>query len=587
MAMFRWIKKLFAPPIFEGDEQKTGAARLLNRLLLIALAGTGAFGGAMLLLGEPLEGLVQAMIIILLVVILDLLLLVHRGRVRLTGTILSGTLWISFTIAMFAFGGMHDTALAGYFVAILLTGILTGGRTLLVFGILSTLAVLAVYYAEHSGWVVPDLGGPSGLDDLILLLILLSASVFILYYAMSRLARAYEGAQENAAAAHRSNQELQASRDALARQTQETGRKARYLEATSIVARESASLLDVDRLLGQVTDLISEQFGFYHTGIFMLDSARQWAVLQAASSAGGKKMLARGHRLQRGTGLVGSAVQEESPRIALDVAADVAYVDNPDLPETRSEAALPLRARNELIGVLDVQSTELEAFSQEDVAVLQTLADQVAVAISNAQLFQQIQENLETTQQAYGTLAGKAWRDLFQKPSALSFLSDQDGTRPADGLWEPQMEAAYQTESLTPGAQAGTGPGTLAIPLRVRDQVIGVVDGRKPASQGEWQPEEIELLKTLVEQLEVALESASLYQDMQRRAVREQLVGQVTSRMRQTLDVEGVLRTAIEETRHALGLPEVIVRLRDPASIPDRKRIIDHGGNGRDQEPSA
>jgi GAF domain-containing protein len=211
----------------------------------------------------------------------------------------------------------------------------------------------------------------------------------------------------------------------------------------------------------------------------------------------------------------------------------------------------------------------------------------VAVAISNAQLFQQIQENLETTQQAYGTLAGKAWRDLFQKPSALSFLSDQDGTRPADGLWEPQMEAAYQTESLTPGAQAGAGPGTLAIPLRVRDQVIGVVDGRKPASQGEWQPEEIELLKTLVEQLEVALESASLYQDMQRRAVREQLVGQVTSRMRQTLDVEGVLRTAIEETRHALGLPEVIVRLRDPASIPDRKPIIDHGGNGRDQEPSA
>jgi GAF domain-containing protein len=585
MAMSHWIKKLFAPPVFDGDAQKTAAARLLNTLLLILLFGTVALGASMSILGERRDITEQGLILILVVVILDLLLLTRRGRVGLSGTVLAGALWLSFTAAMFAFGGMNNPVLAGYFVVIMLAGILAGARTLLAFALLSALAVLGVSYAQQSGWIVPKLAGPTAVDDLPLLLILLSATAFMFHYAMTRLTRAYEGAREKAAEALSNNKELQASREALAAQARESERWARYLEVMHVVAQNAASAQDVQALLAGVTDVIHERFGFYHTSIYLLDGTGQWAVLQVAAGEDSEKMPAGDYRLRRGDGLVGRALEQALPQIARDASAD-ARLDTPGLPDTRSEAALPLRARDELIGILDVQSTRPEAFSEEVMTVLQMLADQVAMAISNNQLLQQVQASLAATGQAGDGQAHRAWRDLIKARSDLGFLSDAHGTRPAGELWEPQMEAVFQTERATTGAEAGTGPGTVTVPIRVRDQVIGVVDGRKPEGQGEWTTEEIELLTTLVEQLEVALESAQLYEETQRRAVHEQIVGQVTRRMRQTLDVESVLRIATEETRQALDLPEVLVRLRDPAASQSQGHV-DRAGNGRDRAPAS
>ncbi|MGD8818934.1 MAG: GAF domain-containing protein [Anaerolineae bacterium] len=580
MTMSHWLKKLFAPPVFDGDDQKTAAARLLNTLLLILLFGTVAFGASMLILGERLDITEQGLILILVVVILDLLLLMRRGRVGLSGTVLAGALWLSFTVAMFSFGGMHNPVLAGYFVVIMLAGILAGGRTLLAFALLSALAVLGVSYAQQSGWVVPKLAGPTALDDLPLLLILLSATAFMFHYAMTRLARAYEGAREKAATALSSTKELQASREALAAQARESERWADYLEVIRVVAQNAASARDVQALLAGMTDLINERFGFCYTSIYLLDGTGQWAVLQVAAGEGSEKMPAGDHRLRRGEGLVGRAMEQALPQIARDASAD-ASLDSSELPKTRSEAALPLCARDELIGILHVQGTGSEGFHKEVVTVLQTLADQVAMAISNNQLVQQVQDKLAATDQARDGQTHRAWQNLFQARSDLGFLSDPHGTRPAGELWEPQMEAAFQTERATTGVEAGTGAGTVTVPVRIRDQVIGVVDGRKPEGQGDWTTEEIELLITLTKQLEVALESAQLYEETQRRAVREQIVGQVTRRMRQTLDVESVLRVAIDETRQALDLPEVIVRLRDPATGQSQQKA-DRAGNGRD-----
>jgi GAF domain-containing protein len=341
----------------------------------------------------------------------------------------------------------------------------------------------------------------------------------------------------------------------------------------------------VQTLLTGVTNVINERFGFYRTSIYLLEDTGQRAVLQVVAGEGSENMPTGDHRLRRGDGLVGRVMEQALPQIAQDVSTD-ASLDNPELPETRSEAALPLRARDELIGILDIKSTVPKAFSEEVVTVLQTLADQVAMAISNNQLFQQVQEKLAATDQAEDGQAYRAWRELFQTRSDLGFLSEPHGTIPAGELWEPQMEAAFQTERATTGVEAGTGPRTVAIPIRVRDQVIGIVDGRKPEGQGDWTTEEIELLTTLVEQLEVALESAQLYEETERRAAREQIVGQVTRRMRQTLDVESVLRVAVEETRQALDLPEVLVRLREP-TVSQSQQQVDRVGNGRDRAPAS
>jgi GAF domain-containing protein len=340
--------------------------------------------------------------------------------------------------------------------------------------------------------------------------------------------------------------------------TRDLTRRTRYLETTATVARDVALELDLQGLLSHVVALISERFAFYHTGIFLLDPGDEWAELRAASSAGGQRMLARRHRLQVGAeGIVGHVAGSGVHRVALDVGEDAVYFDNMDLPETRSEIALPLRVRGKIIGVLDVQSRESEAFSQEDVAVLQVLADQVAMAISNAHLFQRIDESMEAERRIYQELSRESWQELLRTQLALGFLSDARDTVPAGDLWRPEMKVALNTGQTTPGE----GATTMAVPIKVRGQVIGVVDGRKPQDAGEWTQEEIELLEALTDQLNVALEGARLYQDSQRRAVREQMTREITDKMRRAVNVEGILQTAVDELFSVLGTSRAFVQL--------------------------
>ena len=160
--------------------------------------------------------------------------------------------------------------------------------------------------------------------------------------------------------------------------------RARQFEAISQVVRAISSIQDLETLLPQITKVISEQFNIYHAGIFLLDDNREFAVLRAANSEGGKKMLAREHKLAVGqTGIVGFVTATGQPRIASDVGTDAVFFDNPDLPNTHSEIALPLRYAGQIIGALDVQSTKSNAFNQDDIEILITLADQVATAIKN------------------------------------------------------------------------------------------------------------------------------------------------------------------------------------------------------------
>ena len=345
----------------------------------------------------------------------------------------------------------------------------------------------------------------------------------------------------------------------VADRTRDLERRTHYLEATAEVAREAVSVLDLHELLSRVTALISERFGFYHTGLFLLDPSGEWAVLQAASSEGGQRMLARGHQLRVGQkGIVGYVTGRGEPRIALDVGADAVFFDNPDLPDTRSEMALPLRARGEIIGALDVQSKEPEAFSGEDVAVLETLADQVAMAISNARLFQQAEEGLEAERRAYGELSRQAWDEMLRARPDLGYRYDEEGVVPLAGHPSPGERRGDDSER---GSEPVKELPELALPVRVRGRVIGTINAHKPSGAAEWTAEEVALMETLTDQLGVALESARLYQDTQRRAARERLTGEVTARMRETLDMETVLKTAVQEVRQALGLPEVVIRL--------------------------
>jgi GAF domain-containing protein/anti-sigma regulatory factor (Ser/Thr protein kinase) len=168
-------------------------------------------------------------------------------------------------------------------------------------------------------------------------------------------------------------------------------RRARLLEAAAVVGRSVTSILDLDELLGGTVDVICDAYGFYYAGVFLVDDA-EWVVLRAGRGEAGAAMLSQGHRLKvGGHSMIGAATEQRQARIALDVGEEPVHFKNPHLPDTRSEMALPLIAGHELIGALTVQSVKEAAFSDEDIAMLQSMADQLAIAIDNAWLLQRLE----------------------------------------------------------------------------------------------------------------------------------------------------------------------------------------------------
>jgi GAF domain-containing protein len=455
--------------------------------------------------------------------------------------------------------GYQDSSGIYYLWPILGAVTLLEARGGILVALISAIAYLTLVALQQLGYQIPPL--PYDPQREVMLTVASRVLMFFLlaflgWLTSQNLRRALQQARQ---AAWRWRDLNEALEQHVADRTRDLERRARYLETTIRVARDTSSVLDLQNLLTRVVTLVSERFGFYHAGVFLVDPAGEWAVLQSASSEGGQRMLARGHRLRVGEeGIVGYVTGRGEPRIALDVGADAVFFDNPYLPDTRSEMALPLRARGEIIGALDVQSKDPQAFSDEDVAVLQALADQVAMAISNAQLFQQAQESLEVGRRAFGEISREAWVEMLRVQPNLGFLSDQRGIFPVGDLWEPQMEAVLQTGEATPGDGDGT---TMAMPIKVRGQVIGVVDAQKPGESSEWTAEEVALMEMLAEQLGLALEGARLYQDTRRRAERERLTGEVTAHIRETLDLDIVLQTAVHDISEALGLAALDVRL--------------------------
>jgi signal transduction histidine kinase/CheY-like chemotaxis protein len=188
-------------------------------------------------------------------------------------------------------------------------------------------------------------------------------------------------------------EKLQAHQETLEQEVSERTakmeRRAAQLQVAAEIARDTSATRGLDELLNHAVNMIRDRFGFYHAGIFLVDERGEYAVLRAAAGEAGNAMLKHGHRLKVDeVGIVGYVTGIGQPRIALDVGADAVHFKNPFLPKTRSELALPLKVGGRVIGALDVQSQRAAAFDQDDVAVLQTMADQLAVAIESARLYQ-------------------------------------------------------------------------------------------------------------------------------------------------------------------------------------------------------
>lgn len=333
--------------------------------------------------------------------------------------------------------------------------------------------------------------------------------------------------------------------------------QAEAVQVITQVAREASSGLLLDEFLDRTVSLIGQRFGFYHIGIFFLDASGVWAELRAASSAGGRRMLARRHRLRVGQeGMIGYVTRQGEPRIAQNVGQDRVFYENPDLPDTQSEMAVPLLYENRTIGALDVQSREPNAFADFDVSIMQALADLIVLARKSAESVESVQPGSPIDGHSVQDLGSEAWLERVRRGQAVGYRYENGGvTRMTEG-----------TSSTSEIRDHEPDLPQISIPLTARGRVIGHILAHKEQTAADWTTEEVAMIETLVTQLDTALESARLYEDTQDRATRDRLISEVAGRIRETLDVNTVLRTAADEMYGALGLSEVVIRLVDVAS---------------------
>ena len=274
--------------------------------------------------------------------------------------------------------------------------------------------------------------------------------------------------------------------------TQELSHKTEQLNASTLVVHEIASMQDLDNLLNRTVHLISEQFGFYHTAIYLMNIRGDYVVLQAASSEGGKQLMDKGYRLRVGTeGIVGSVAAEKRAHIAFDVGEDAVFFDVPELSETRSEFSLPLIVHNKVIGVLDMQSSKTQAFRYDEVELFQTMADQIAATIENTRLLTESQ------------LVISQLDVILNEETRQSWITESESKKPAFQYSITGVKAVERPKELK-------GKNVLYVPLILRGQKIGKLTLQRKSEYQNWTNQEEAVAKDVATQAALALENIRL-----------------------------------------------------------------------------
>jgi GAF domain-containing protein len=382
---------------------------------------------------------------------------------------------------------------------------------------------------------------------------------FVILSALRVVNESFQKTQQHAIAIYQSQlisqKELE---NRIAERTHELSRKTNLLNATSIVTHQTAILQDLDKLLNRTVNLISEHFACYHVGIYFINQRGDYVTLQAASSDGGKRLLEQGFRLKVGTeGIIGYVAAEKKPRISLDVDKDVIFFDNSELAQTRSELSLPLLVHNKVVGVLDLQSIEVNAFRFDEIEIFQSMADQIAVAIENARLLTESQLVISQLE----ILSNENTRQNWKSEAAIRnpvFRYSVTGIHP---IGKPDLVKQRMKNVLD-------------IPIMLRGQKIGTISLQRKVGFQKWTAQEESIASEVAAQTALALENIRLVERTRERANREQAISNVSARIRESLDLDIVLRTSAREIQRALNLQEAEIRLIPQSTPEDEDRSI-------------
>ncbi len=572
--MLKYFRTFFTPQELHGREAQA-SFRVLQTVLVISLLG--AFGTLAAVFTFAATPHAQTIVITMTVLLLISFILL-RQRIMLPARIIAPlSLFTTITFLMMTGSGIHDISLIAYGGIIILASLTLGRRAVFVFAGLIIVAVFGVGLAEMNGLLVTDASFLATLDDPFLISIVVLTIAFTQIILINRLNLSIQEARDNEKAQLDANFELTELKDALEKRVADrttdleianalSQKRAQQFEAIARVSSSITSAQNLQELLPLIAKEISEHFNFYHVGIFLNDASNQFTMLGAANSPGGKRMLERGYKLKIGEeGIVGYVTGTGTPRIAFDVGQDAVFFNNPELPETHSEIALPLNIAGKVVGALDVQSAESSAIGNEDITSLSILADQVSIAIENARLYETTRKSLEQTETAYRQYVQNEWMH-FTREEKLSGFQYADGNStplefPLDLGEAAQVVADGNIHQSVVGADGS--PAQLAVPVKLRDEVIGVLHV-STHQKSRWADDDIDIVESVAEHLALAIENARLFQASANRAARERIVSDISSRISGNIRVENILRTTAQELSQALGDSDVLIQLRAP-----------------------
>jgi GAF domain-containing protein len=318
-------------------------------------------------------------------------------------------------------------------------------------------------------------------------------------------------------------EQLEKEQDLLALQTIDLERRVAQIRTAAEIASTMGAILDPEELMQNVADLIRERFDLYYVGIFTVDENRRYANLAAGTGEAGRVMMANNHQLSiGGSSMVGWAISHGEPRISLDVGTEAIRFQNPNTPQTRSELAIPIRAGKQTSGAISIQSSKPEAFDENDIIVFENIANSLAIALENASLFDQFESSLREIQQLNRQYTTDSWQNIWAE--------------------EESGKTAVERGSIPAGADFQE----VEVPLKLRgEQVIGNIS--LATEQASLSEEELAFVEAVSDQAAIALESARLLDEANRRVEQEKAIQNLTNRFSRSLDFETLLQTIVEE----------------------------------------
>lgn len=323
-------------------------------------------------------------------------------------------------------------------------------------------------------------------------------------------------------------------------------RRGEQVELTTQVAQEIAFAKDINEIFERVVTLVKERFNYYHAQIFRYSPTTDAMELVAGYGKTGEKMLKAGHKLVVGQGVVGIAAATAHTMLAADVSQDRDWRPNPYLPNTKAELAVPIKFQDEVLGILDVQSKHAGAISQDDVLLLENLAGQIAIAIENARLRDEMEIRIEEVESLYRSIS-KAEGSTLDENISMAFMPERGAVETNIDQWLKQIEKSIAQKSDNIEKTTDSQAAPLAfVPVNMRGEVIGTL-GIQQGDLREISQEDLEMLEAVSDQVAQALENARLFKQTKRRSEELASLNEIISAASQTLDIKTILESVLKK----------------------------------------